>query len=243
MKQRRVFPYGIDGPPQLAALLAGAGLTALVAVAALLVEAPSAALLGSTVVTAVLAGCAAGYAHTTLRGKFVVWRELAEGLALRGDEYVLDLGCGSGAVVLLVGRRLTTGRAVGVDLWRLRDQWRSDPGALRENALAEGLRERVELLTADMTALPFADARFDIVVTSMAVHNLRPRGRRRAALAEAVRVLRPGGRLVMVDIWVRGRTATLAELGMRSVERRNLGPRMWWCGPFVRTALVTAVKP
>ncbi|MFI1970663.1 class I SAM-dependent methyltransferase [Streptomyces cinnamoneus] len=241
--RRRVFPYGLDGPPQVVALAGGAVLAALVALGAFVSAAPWPFVLLPAVAAVVLAGCAASFLHASLRGKFAVWRELADGLALRGDEDVLDLGCGSGAVLLLIGRRLTTGRALGVDLWRRRDQWRSDPRTLRENAAAGGMGGRVGLCTADVSALPLVDGCFDVVVTSMTVHNVYPLARRRAALAEAVRVLRPGGRLVMVDIWSAGRARVLVGLGMSAVEARGLGPRMWWCGPFVPTTLVTAVKP
>src|SRR5436305_13425872 len=41
------------------------------------------------------------FIHTAVRGKFVVWAELLDGLRLRGDERILDLGCGRGAVLLL----------------------------------------------------------------------------------------------------------------------------------------------
>src|SRR5262245_21096282 len=58
------------------------------------------------------------YLHATLRGKFVVWAELLETLNLRGDERILDMGCGRGAVLLMAAQHLTTGQAVGVDLWR-----------------------------------------------------------------------------------------------------------------------------
>src|SRR5216110_66726 len=58
------------------------------------------------------------YLHSTLRGKFVVWAELLDKLGLRGDERILDLGCGRGAALLMAAQHLTTGRAVGIDLWR-----------------------------------------------------------------------------------------------------------------------------
>ena len=54
------------------------------------------------------------FIHTALRGKFVVWAELLDGLRLRGDERILDLGCGRGAVLLMAAQHMTTGRAVGV---------------------------------------------------------------------------------------------------------------------------------
>src|SRR5262249_52977916 len=67
---------------------------------------------------AVVLACAGCGLYTSRQGKFLVWAELLDRLALRGDERVLDLGCGRGAVLLLAAQHLTTGRAVGVDLWR-----------------------------------------------------------------------------------------------------------------------------
>src|SRR5262245_10190349 len=95
------------------------------------------------------------YLHTTLRGKFVAWAELLDKLGLRGDERILDLGCGRGAVLLMAAEHLTTGRAVGVDLWRSVDQSGNSAEATRRNAIAEGVADRVDLHMRDMTALPF----------------------------------------------------------------------------------------
>ena len=97
------------------------------------------------------------YLHGTLRGKFVVWAKLLETLNLRGDERILDMGCGRGAVLLMAAQHLTTGRAVGVDLWRNADQSGNSTEATQRNAVAEGVADRVELHTGDMTALPFED--------------------------------------------------------------------------------------
>ena len=79
------------------------------------------------------------YLHNTLRGKFVVWAGLLDELHLRGDERILDLGCGRGAVLLMAAQRLTTGRAVGVDLWSNFDQSGNSLEATRRNATAEGV--------------------------------------------------------------------------------------------------------
>ena len=62
---------------------------------------------------AVVVACMGCGLYTSLRGKFLMWGELLDRLGLRGDEQVLDLGCGRGAVLLLAARRLTTGRTVG----------------------------------------------------------------------------------------------------------------------------------
>lgn len=93
-------------------------------------------------------------------------------LNLRGDERILDLGCGRGAVLLLAAQHLTTGLAVGVDLWRRLDQSGNSLEATLRNALAEGVEDRVELHTADMMALPFADESFDLVVSNFAINNI-----------------------------------------------------------------------
>src|SRR5262245_45313135 len=122
---------------------------------------------------AAILACAACGLHTSRRGKFVVWSELLDQLNLQGHEWILDLGCGRGAVLLLAARRLTTGKAVGVDLWRRQDQSGNAAEATWRNARAEGVADRVELHTADMSALPFVAGSFDVVVSNVAIHNIR----------------------------------------------------------------------
>jgi ubiquinone/menaquinone biosynthesis C-methylase UbiE len=186
----------------------------------------------------------ASYLYGTLRGKFVVWAELLDQLRLRGDERILDLGCGRGAVLMMAAQHLTTGRAVGVDLWRTVDQSGNSAEATRRNAVAEGVADRVEIHTADMTALPFEDDSFEVVLSSLAIHNISGRAGRDKAISEAVRVLRPGGRMLILDVRATWQyQAQLAKLGMSDVARRRLGRRFWWSVLAVAARLVTATKP
>jgi ubiquinone/menaquinone biosynthesis C-methylase UbiE len=183
---------------------------------------------------------AALYLYFTLRGKFLVWAELLDRLNLRGDERILDMGCGRGAVLLMAAQRLTTGQAVGVDLWRGFDQSGNSTDATRRNAIAEGVAQRVELHTADMTALPFENNSFDFVLSSLAIHNIHGSARAKA-IDEAVRVLRPGGRLIIVDVrGTRRHQEQLIRLGMLDVSRRRPGWRQWWAGLL---GVVRATKP
>lgn len=189
---------------------------------------------------ALVAVCSASGLYANRRGKFETWRWLLDEFDFAGDERVLDIGCGRGAVLMLAAHRLPQGQAVGVDLWRRQDHSGNAAAATRGNAVREGVADRVELCTADMRALPFADGSFDLVVSSLAVHNVPDRD---AVVAEAVRVLRPGGRLLIADIRATRRyREQLSALGMVAVTRRDLGWRMWWSGPWLSTHVVGAAK-
>jgi arsenite methyltransferase len=185
---------------------------------------------------------AALYLYATRRGKFVLWRGILDRLGLRGNEQVLDLGCGRGAVLVLAAGALSTGHAVGIDLWRSMDQSGNAEDVTRRNAELEGVADRVELHTGDITKLPFKDKSFDVVLSNLAIHNIKHTEGRDAALAEAVRVLRPGGRLAIADIQQTAQyQRKLTELGL-APQRRPLGWRGWCTGPWMATTLVTATK-
>lgn len=241
--------YGIDGSFETAGPRAQATFWAFVCTA--LTATTAIALAKGKKLTAVVAGLStanlvatvAFYAHTTRVGKFHAWARVLDELALRGDETVLDLGCGRGAVLLAAAKRLPRGRAIGVDLWRA-DQSGNSPEQTLTNAVVEDVADRVEVRTADITELPLDDGSVDVVLSSLAVHNLPNRTARETAIREAARVLRPGGRLVIADLWATRQHANqLRELGFTDVERRNLGWRMWWGGPWLPTHGVAGTKP
>ena len=111
-------------------------------------------------------------------------REVLEG----GPGEVLDLGCGSGTLAIAIAAAPGLHRVTGIDGDpEILDMARAKPGS---NAIewVEGLADE----------LPFDDGSFDRVVTSLLLHHLEPPVKR-AALAEARRVLRPGGRLHVAD--------------------------------------------
>jgi arsenite methyltransferase len=187
------------------------------------------------------------YLHATRRGKFQVWANLLKDLHLRGNEYGLDMGCGRGAVMAMLAKLVPCGSVVGLDLWRTEDQSGNNLEVTRRNLIAEGVAERCELKTGDMLAMPFEDNTFDVVVSSLAIHNidereLRNHTRRLQAVSEAARVLKPGGRLVITDLlWTRRYAQHLRQLGMHNVEQHSLGWRLWYA-PFLGADLVTATK-
>ncbi|MBV8178381.1 MAG: class I SAM-dependent methyltransferase, partial [Mycobacterium sp.] len=160
-----------------------------------------------------IAASAALYVYATKAGKFEVWNRIFDELQLQGDETVLDMGCGRGAVLLAAAKRVPNGRAIGVDLWQA-DQTDNSPSATLTNAKLENVADCIELHTADMTALPFDDNSVDVIVSSLAIHNIPSHDGRRKAMSEAMRVLRPGGRLAIADLWeTRQHAAHLREHG------------------------------
>jgi arsenite methyltransferase len=184
------------------------------------------------------------YIYTTRAGKFAVWADLLDRLELKGDERLLDIGCGRGAVLLMAAQRLPRGRAVGVDLWSTTDQSGNAEQVTRQNAALEGVAERVELHTADMRQLPFDDGSFDVVVSSLAIHNVPGAGERARALREAARVLKKGGKLAIADIrHAHAYASELEACGLKITDRRSLGYRFWYGGPWGATRLVAAIKP
>ena len=228
--------YGYDAPYALVifgALAIASGVGAAISPSAML-----------AVYFVVFLGSTISFFHTTRRGKFIEWERILDRTQLRGDELVLDMGCGRGAVLTAVARRLTTGRVTGADIWSTTDQSGNAKEVALRNASVEGVSDRVHIETADMRALPFADATFDLVVSSLAIHNIRSDADRRRAISEGFRVLKPGGRMVIADIRATAIYAdALRTLGALNVERRRLGWRFWWGNPVAATTLLTASKP
>lgn len=91
-----------------------------------------------------------------------------------------------------------------------------------------------------MRRLPFPDRSFEVVTGSLAVHNIASARSREAALADILRVLKPGGTALIADI---RRTAAYRRSFSRqpgtTVERRRPGWRFWAGGPQMPTTLVT----
>ncbi|MGH9077570.1 MAG: class I SAM-dependent methyltransferase [Acidimicrobiales bacterium] len=172
-------------------------------------------------------------------GKVRVRDRLLDSLKLCGDEDVLDLGCGSGLMLIGAATQTPAGTATGIDLWRTRDQAGSTRVQCLTNARRVGVHDRVRLIDGDMTDLPLPDSSIDVVLACLAIHNLHPAARREKAVREAARVLRPGGRLAFIDIaGTRSYVSSAADAGLRDPRRSG-----YVLGIFPPARIVTARGP
>ena len=121
----------------------------------------------------------------------------------RGDERVLDVGCGRGLLLAGAAKRIAqtngNGHATGIDIWSNTDMAANSAAATEHNLDLEGVSERCTLVSKPAQEMPFSDASFDLVVSNLCLHNIYDRSTRRLAIEHIARVLKPGGVAIISD--------------------------------------------
>jgi ubiquinone/menaquinone biosynthesis C-methylase UbiE len=148
----------------------------------------------------------------TLGRENTLRRQTLQQAAIISGETVLDVGCGTGTLSLLAKTEAgDRGKVYGID---------ASPEMIavaRQKALQQP--QAVDFQTGVIEALPFADGTFDVVLSSLMFHHLPP-DLKQHGLMEIYRVLKPGGRLIVVDMT---RPSTLLQrLGILALAHHQL---------------------
>jgi len=207
-------------------LVAGfVGGAAIAAVGLVLLFAQQAAWILAAVVVVVglgLLAFIAGLGWLVYRGRPLITERMLDAVPWTGGERVLDVGCGPGLSLIAAAKRLTTGKAIGIDKWAVIHGEKHNSKAITlENARIEGVTDRIEVQDGDASAMPFADSTFDVVVSSFVFHHL-DREVQTKALREIARVTKPGGRILITDDRTDRLASELRALGLQEVENRKV---------------------
>lgn len=133
--------------------------------------------------------------HMMSLGVDRVWRRKAVKELVDGScQKILDIACGTGDSTIELAKRAGSGSTVtGVDI----SAAMMEP--LMRKAAKAGVHDRIHLKVADGAALPYQDGSFDAVTCSFGIRNFEDKGK---GLREFLRVLKPGGKMVILELSV-----------------------------------------
>jgi ubiquinone/menaquinone biosynthesis C-methylase UbiE len=127
---------------------------------------------------------------TSLGHASMLRRMTVDNALIKPGDSLLDVGCGTGDVAVLAKTRARAGEVHGID---------PSPEMIAvARSKAARKKQEIDFRVGVIEALPFPDARLDVVTSSLMMHHL-PEDLKARGLAEVYRVLKPGGRLLVAD--------------------------------------------
>ncbi len=117
----------------------------------------------------------------------------------KGDENVLDVGTGSGLLMIGAAKHLTTGKSYGIDIFNSYDLSDNTIAHTELNSRIEGVEDKTEILSENILKTNFSDEFFDVIVSNLCLHNIYDKKERTQACKEIYRILKPGGIAIISD--------------------------------------------
>lgn len=159
-------------------------------------------------------------------------------ISWKGNEQVLDVGCGRGLLTVKAAKRLNEqGHVTGIDIWSQKDLRGNSLQAAMKNMRLEGVADKVTIQEGDACGIEFEENSFDVVVSNLTIHNIESMENRFVALDEMLRVLKPGGYLLIQDMFCTHEYFEYFSLS-DEIEQMVLSGFQWKIFPFSRILVV-----
>lgn len=190
--------------------------------------------------------------YTALRRKFDAWEKLLRTVPDNVFlEPCLDVGCGRGMIFVMIARRKkllsasalqTVEPVYAIDIFDGCNQARSCPEGTCQNLAAQNVLDHAVLHTASFCNMPFVDDSFAFISSSLSLHNASTKDQK-AGILECARVLKPGGMILVVDLFPRVTfyAKWLIKIGWIDVSTMWSGAKMV-CG-VLPCQTMRAIKP
>ncbi len=117
-----------------------------------------------------------------------------------GRGKILDIGTGSGSLIIKLAKAFPESLLTGIDYWG--GNWEYTKAQCQQNAEIEGVADRIDFLKASAAELPFNNDEFEIIVSCLTFHEVKDRRDKTEVIKEALRVLKPGGEFVFLDLFM-----------------------------------------
>lgn len=151
---------------------------------------------------------------------------------LEGKGKILDIGTGSGSLIIKLAKAYPESQLTGIDYWG--DDWEYSKAQSQRNAEIEGVSNQINFLKASAANLPFINDEFDTIVSCLTFHEVKDEKNKTIVMKEALRVLKPGGDFVFLDLFMDEKIfgnekdffITLKEHGVSELESYKLAKVM-----------------
>ena len=146
-----------------------------------------------------------------------------------GEGECLDIGTGNGVLIIELAKRHPLSICIGFDYWG--KNWEYSRQICEENAMIEGVNNRISFRQGTASKLPFGDEQFDVVISCLTFHEVKDTNEKFLILKEALRVLKKGGKFSFFDLFfdkkyygeINSLSKNLDSLGLEDYSVKSVG--------------------